>query len=379
MFLTDCTFIHHLPAPIWLILVLKICGFVLHLLLVNLWIFAFPLALFLNAKGGEEARFWSGRLIRQMPMYLTFGINLGIVPFLFTQLLYPQAFFPAVVLMAWYWVGIIPLMALTFVGICMYIRELGRNSEKFCPIHRAAGIASAVCILGISFLFVNAFTLTAQPELWRELWLSKSTAGAASGLALPLGEGSIWPRLGMLLGLAGGAAGVWTICDRNLFQKDVSQEYAAWSSNFAQHCASAGLILFVISELFYCWYLSQGESLDEALPRFCQIWIAGPILVFWLLRKWSQKMSRKSAYLLLGAQFFSLVLFASVRQWIQIMQLKNFLPLENLRVEADWGIVGLFFVFLTLGILALIWMVWAAIHACQTPQENGQTARSEEA
>ena len=42
-------------------------------------------------------------LMNQMPVIVAVGVNLGVVPLLFTQVAYYRVFYPAGVLMAWPW------------------------------------------------------------------------------------------------------------------------------------------------------------------------------------------------------------------------------------------------------------------------------------
>ena len=84
----EITSLQPLAAPLWFIIFFRILGFVLHALLMNLWLVGIPLALWLNRSRNPNARRWSGQLLRQMPIFIAFGINFGIVPLLFIQYLY---------------------------------------------------------------------------------------------------------------------------------------------------------------------------------------------------------------------------------------------------------------------------------------------------
>ena len=70
----------------------------------NLWYAGLLIAL-LSIRGNEHGRRFAGRLLRQMPVIVAVGVNFGIVPLLFIQLAYYRVFYPATILMAWFWLG----------------------------------------------------------------------------------------------------------------------------------------------------------------------------------------------------------------------------------------------------------------------------------
>ena len=117
------------PAPFWLIEFFKVLGFTLHMIPMNLWYAGLILAMLMKWKGGEQARLLATRLIKPMPIIIAVGVNLGIVPLLFTQVAYYQVFYPATVLMAWPWLSIIGLLTLAYYGVYLYVIGL-RDPEK---------------------------------------------------------------------------------------------------------------------------------------------------------------------------------------------------------------------------------------------------------
>lgn len=56
------------PAAPWFLMLFKVLGFTLHAVPMNLWYAGVLLAMLLQAFGGEQARRWSARLLRQMPV-----------------------------------------------------------------------------------------------------------------------------------------------------------------------------------------------------------------------------------------------------------------------------------------------------------------------
>ena len=95
-----------LPAPYWFIQLFKVLGFILHSIPMHLWLAGLPIGLFLLMIGGVNAKTFAKRLLKQLPVVMAFGVNLGIVPLLFIQVAYYKVFYPATIFMAahlvWY-------------------------------------------------------------------------------------------------------------------------------------------------------------------------------------------------------------------------------------------------------------------------------------
>ena len=102
-----------LPVPVWILLTLKVFGFFLHLVFMNLWLAGLPTALVLLRARPVVAE----RLFHALPFFMAFGINAGIVPLLFLQTLYPQFFYPATILQAWFWFAVIPLLLIAYYAV----------------------------------------------------------------------------------------------------------------------------------------------------------------------------------------------------------------------------------------------------------------------
>ncbi len=76
--------------------------------------------MWLHARGNQHARRFAARLLQQMPVIVAFGVNLGIVPLLFVQVAYYKVFYPATILMAWFWLAIIGLLIPAYYGVYAY-------------------------------------------------------------------------------------------------------------------------------------------------------------------------------------------------------------------------------------------------------------------
>ena len=109
-----------MPAPHWFIQFFKVLGFTLHAVPMNLWYAGLLLALCLHLGGNQYGRAFAARLLEQMPVIVAVGVNLGIVPLLFIQVAYFKFFYPATILMAWFWLAIIVLLIPAYYGVYVY-------------------------------------------------------------------------------------------------------------------------------------------------------------------------------------------------------------------------------------------------------------------
>ncbi len=359
----EITSLQPLAAPLWFIIFFRILGFVLHALLMNLWLVGIPLALWLNRSRNPNARRWSGQLLRQMPIFIAFGINFGIVPLLFIQYLYSRTFYPATILMAWHWLSIIALLLPAYYGVYFYALSLKKNPESVSVRARLAGWTAALLFTIVGFFFVNGLTLTAEPELWKELWLTHGTAGAALGTGSAIRNAEIWPRFGMMFGLAFGTLAVWTLINRAFSlshseSEDESEKaFFRWSARAARLLAGLGMMLFIPCALIFVSLLEKGPSLDAPLPALANVWLAGPILTFLASLFFASCGGKLTAILTLLVQVLSISIFACVRLWIQALQLESHLPLNQFKVQTDWGPMLLFLGTALFGVLILLWML----------------------
>ncbi|MBE6424762.1 MAG: hypothetical protein E7029_01995 [Planctomycetaceae bacterium] len=359
----ETTALQPLAAPLWFIIFFRILGFVLHALLMNLWLVGIPLALLLNRSRNRNARRWSSRLLRQMPVFIAFGINFGIVPLLFIQYLYGRTFYSATILMAWHWLAIIALLLPAYYGIYHYAFALKKDPDTIPGYTRAAGWIASIFFIIIGFVFVNALTLTAEPEMWKSLWLAHNSAGASVGTGSAVLNPEIWPRLGMMISLAFGTLAAWTLCDRSISSsKEESDavpetDYHTWSAHCARILGGVGMAGFIVCALTFTSQLAQGSSLDAPLPALTNVWLAGPVLTFLALLFLAGRNGKFAAFLTLLIQIVSLSVFACVRLWIQSLQLESHLPLSQFTVKTDLGPMCLFLGTFVFGVLLLSWML----------------------
>ena len=130
----------------------KWLGFTLHAVPMNLWYAGLLVALWLHLRRNEHARRFAARLLRQMPIIVAVGVNFGIVPLLFVQLAYSKVFYPATILMAWFWLAIIGLLTLAYYGVYAYAWGLRKGTKNIAGCAQCmAGWCAALLFIAIGF------------------------------------------------------------------------------------------------------------------------------------------------------------------------------------------------------------------------------------
>jgi len=367
----------NLPAPFWFIQFFKVLGFVLHMVPMNLWYAGAVLALAMHALGGEQARRWGSRLMLQMPIVIAAGINFGIVPLLFLQVAYAKAFYPATILMAWFWMAVIALLIPAYYGVYVYSFALRAGPEGMTPLKRAAGWTAAVFFLAIGFLFANALSLTTNVAGWAGLWERHSVAGAATGTALNLADPTLWPRWLLMFGLALGTTAAWTVVDATWLARRESDEYRRWAGQFALKAALAGAVL---SSAAGAWYVlgTWPSAIRQAMFRFPAMILtvltaASPWLTVALLaprngtRPFGLRedpdrpqalLTRAGAAMIGAAQLGVLAVNGISRQIVQNLELGRLFEggVSAQPVATDWGPMVMFLAAFVAGLGVLAWI-----------------------
>lgn len=357
------------PAPYWFILFFKVFGFTLHISFMNLWFAGLITMLLLRWRGGPHAQRLSDRVISAMPFVIAFGINLGIIPLLFTQVAYYQVYYPATILAAWPWFSVVPLLMLAYYGIYLYV--IGLRKGKMTRLKSAAGWASAVTFMLLGLVFSNSLSLMTNVAGWDALWNATSHTGAPYGIGLNLGDATLAPRLLMMFGLALTTTAAYVVVDTAFFAGGESAEYRRW----AVRCA------WIISTLGNAWVAVMGSwYFLAALPAGIRaVQLQPPMLVLtlltaagtglpWLLMLLAQRGITWRLGLLTGlAQLGALALHAISRQIVQNLELAPYLQLGAAPVNVQWSPLLLFLLLFIGGLGVLVWMVAQVVKAVRQP------------
>ena len=240
--LIDTTAAGGMPAPIWFIELFKWLGFTLHEVPMNLWYAGIIVSMLLYAFGNEHGRQFGSRLMAQTPVIIAMGINFGIVPLLFIQVGFGQVFYPATILMAWFWFAVVVFLVPAYYGVYLYAYGLagqGRNAPLEAIRRMALGIV----------VHRDRLHLRQRHEPDGELELVARSLAAAQfsrgvpGTALNVADSRLWPRWLLMFGLALTTTAAWIAFDSAWFAGRESPAYRAWAKDFAWKLYTFGAAL----------------------------------------------------------------------------------------------------------------------------------------
>ena len=351
------------PAPIWFVQFFKVLGFALHMVPMNLWYAGMLLAVLLHLRGGEHGKRFAARLATQMPAIVAFGVNLGVVPLLFTQLAYYKVFYPATILMAWFWMGVIVLLIPAYYGVYAYASGLRAADGQMPAWKRAGGWCAAVFFIAIGFLFVNGFSLMAHVESWPGLWKANQIGGAALGTALNTADPSLWPRWLLMFGLALTTTAAWMLVDLAWFARKESEAYHQWVRRFAPKLYTFGLLWFAAAGSWYVFGPQAGPLRDiltggwkmHVLAAVTALSPGLPWLLIWAGR--NRPATRKAVSLIALAQFAVLGANAISRQVVQNDSLRTFFDVTAQATDVQWDPLVLFLGVFVAGLGIIAWMI----------------------
>ena len=351
------------PAPYWLMATLKVLGFTLHATAMGLWYAGIPVALVLRWRGGQS-RLLSRRLMNPMPVIIALGINFGVVPLLFLQVMYYQAFYPATILMAWPWFGVIALLLVAYYGVYIYV--VGLRRENLTKPRATAGWLAMGVFLVIGFLFANAMSLMANVDAWAEIWRSTSDAGAPLGTALNTGDPTLWPRWLMTFGLSLTTVGAYLVVDAAFFALNESSDDRSWASRMAANVYTAGLVWFAVTGLWYTfgtWPAAVKDAMFSGpLLVLTVVTAVVPGLVWLLLMRGRSTVPSKALALGVAIGQVGVIALNGVsRQIVQNVELAPHLNVAGETVDIQWSPMLLFLALFAIGVGVIIWMLRRAV------------------
>ncbi|MFN3534617.1 MAG: hypothetical protein ACK4WB_04425 [Desulfatiglandales bacterium] len=172
-------YIEAVPGPPFIFLLLNLFTFFFHLIAMNL-LLGGNLLLCFDSKLKEFISLTNGSKL--IPVVFAFTVNLGIAPLLFLQVLYGHFFYTSSILMAWFWIALIPILIAAYYSV--YILT---NSSRFY-LNKPILISISLLILWVAFLFCNNMTAMISPENFINYFHNQK------GTLLNLKERMLWPR-----------------------------------------------------------------------------------------------------------------------------------------------------------------------------------------
>jgi hypothetical protein len=178
-----------LPAPVGLLWALLQVTFLLHLIAMNVVLGGSLLALHWRFSRRTEGASHRAALLaffaRALPVAVAAAVTLGVAPLLFVQVLYGRLFFTSSILMAWYWLAVVPLLIVAYYGSYL----LALRGDALGGRARAVAAGVAAVFASVAFLQVSNATRALRPDTFLAAYRANGR-----GVLLNLGDPTFWPR-----------------------------------------------------------------------------------------------------------------------------------------------------------------------------------------
>jgi len=287
-----------------------------------------------------------------MPFMLSATITAGVAPLLFVQILYPQQFYTANLLLSWRWMAVIPALVMVFYLLYLLKTDLLGNAPRVAQVIVAALVSIGVVFVG--FCWTANYLLSTQQQHWGEFYLTGS---------LPFSAPRVLSR--MLVWLGGSFASLAVIAGWQLTGWSTAAAVESQSEENARslgYLALAGLSVFFVASLAAWWHT------EEAASRYVWSKAGWPYLLLAFLglvsqaTGWLLQIRQRSGRLLLvvvtAGWIATLISVSALREMERLatLDLAALLPLHQAATR-----IGGLNVFLALAIIngvIIAWCIW---------------------
>ena len=321
-----------------------------------------------RAQKNEHMVSGSRRLAAALPILMTYLINFGIPPLLFTQVLYGNFLYTSSVLIGAFWLSVVFLVILTYSAL--YAGSLRAEKAKSWW---GLGLLALVVAMCIAKIYSTNMTLMLRPEVWQDMFRAYP-----GGTALPPHDPTTTPRwLFMLAGAftMGGLALVLTgsRVKQNAVEKAFLVSNGGW-------IAAVGAIIQAAAG----WRVLQTQP-HAVISKLSENAFYAPLPAAWLGLAVAAAVlgvlalvSREKAgvWLATGASLVGVLLTATMvvyRDGIRdaTLQLSGYNVWDlDAKVVPNWSVVIIFVVVFLIGVAITGWMAAVALQSRRNDERN---------
>jgi hypothetical protein len=353
------------PAPGWLLWGLLLLTFFLHVLPMNFVLGGSIMTLVARWRSRGDASVHAGTLARwmakAMPVAIAAAVTFGVAPLLFLQALFGRLFFTSSILMAGFWLAVVPLLIAAYYAAYTVSFASDRRRSWIGPLSWLMTIA----FLAVGFVYVNNMSLMLQPDRFVELYRADGR-----GLHLNLDDPTLVPRyLHMVLGsiaVAGVAVAVhgWVSSDR-------APAFGSWAMRHgASWCAGATALNLVVG---FWWLLAVPRpALTVLVTRVPVVALFLGIAVGMVVLTLAVMVSRTvdpvpHVKWLLAGTLVTLVLMIITRDQVRSAALADAGFTPATWIEPQWGAIAVFGMLLLAALVTIGWMIGALRQRADEP------------
>jgi hypothetical protein len=351
-----------LPAPVLLFKLLHGAVLTLHFVTVQ-WVLGWILIgslwnLLGRCRGDAVMTESSVKLAGSLPVLMTYLINFGIPPLLFTQVLYGNFLYSSSVLIGAWWISVV------FLVIAAYSMLYAGNARA-AKARAWWGFGSGALIVGIAIAMIYStnMTLMLRPAVWTEMFRLHP-----SGTVLPPHDATIVPRWLLMLASSVMMGGL-TLVVTGIWQKNTAEVKAfmvrqgGWlmafgtmlqlAAGFQVFQTQPGVVLSRLAEnRFYQWLPSVWVGLAVGLI---------PLGLWAVVRR-----EKATGWLATGMSIIGFLGTATMviyRDAIRdsTLWINAGYNAWDLKVVPNWPIVSLFLGTFVVGLLVIAWLISIAL------------------
>lgn len=335
-----------IPAPSWIFLVLDMATFFLHIIVINVVLGGSLLMLYAHF---SKSSLLSGTniftvLINKIPTSIALGVNLGVAPLLFLQVIYGHLFYSSSVLMGVFWILVIPMLIIAYYGSYVHARN-----QKLA---RISILITSILLLYIAFMQVNNLSLMTQPAKWSAYFDNRG------GTILNISDPVFIPRYLHFIAASISITGlfvsiVWAIRTKKSPAEGVGH-------------IKTGLRIFgyatIVQIVSGLWFLMAipSDFILQFMGRnalYSLILMAGFLAGIGALVTAMLGKLRPTIIQLL----ITMIAMITTRQNLRTLYLQDSFHLESLKLTPQYGILILFLAILVVGLLCVWYMVKSAL------------------
>lgn len=338
------------PGLVWFLLVLT---FFLHLLPMNFILGGSIISALLGRGQDRPREELRAFLAKAMPPMVAAAVSFGVAPLLLTQVLFGRLFFSSSVLMAWYWISVIPILILAYYGTYL----VAFKGERLAWARPWVTGLIALFFLAIAFIYTNNMSLMISPERFAVLH-----GGSAGGGMLNLADPTLVPRwLHMVFGALSVAGLVIALYGGRRMTAD--PDSGRFAVKLGSHWFMAATVVNIGTGVWWLMALPReimlrfmgGSPVASGVLALGIVLVLGALVVIQETRKGDAPM--KPLLLGSGLAAAGLVMMILARDQIR----RGALAVAGYEiptwVEPSWGQLTVFILLLVGAAVTIIWMV----------------------
>jgi hypothetical protein len=279
-----------------------------------------------------------GSLTAKIPTLFALSVTLGVAPFLFLQVLYGHFIYSSSVLMAVFWILVIPVLIIGYYGAYIHLRKYSKSPG----LSKFALIVTVLSVLYIALMFSNNMTMMLNPQSWSGYFENRG------GTILNFGDPTVFPRFLHFIVASIAIAGlfsaiVWNFRTSEVRNAQIAKGLRIFSfATMVQVLVGIWLLLSLPKEIMM---LYMGQNMLYTLLLIIGI-LAALLVIFTSI----QGKLWPSVIII----FSTVAVMAIIRALLRAAYLGKYFSLSDLIVKPQYDVLALFLVIFIVG-LGVVW------------------------